>query len=68
MADDENGGADGSAPKVRRTRTTLLIAEDLDRMIEVCAAVERKQKSEIVNAALAAYLENKSELRSLRIK
>jgi hypothetical protein len=52
----------------RKLRTTLLISEDLDRMVEVCAAVERKQKSEIVNAALAAYLKDKKELHSLSIK
>ena len=52
----------------RKLRTTLLISEDLDRMVEVCAAVERKQKSEIVNAALAAYLKDKKELYSLSIK
>lgn len=54
--------------KGRKMRTTLLISEDLDRMVEVCAAVERKQKSEIVNAALAAYLKDKKELHSLPIK
>jgi hypothetical protein len=48
-----------------KTRTTLLISVGLDRMVEVCAAVERRQKSEIVNEALAAYLENKPELHSL---
>lgn len=48
-----------------KTRTTLLISVGLDRMVEVCAAVERRQKSEVVNEALAAYLEKKPELHSL---
>ena len=48
-----------------KLRTTLLISEDLDRMVEVCAAVEGKQKSEIVNEALAAYLDGKEIVRSL---
>jgi hypothetical protein len=48
-----------------KLRTTLLISEDLDRMVEVCAAVEGKQKSEIVNEALAAYLNGKEKVRSL---
>jgi hypothetical protein len=69
MADEKSsGGADEGAPKARKMRTTLLISEDLDRMVEVCAAVERKQKSEIVNDALALYLKDKSELHALSIK
>lgn len=55
-----NGLLDG--PKMR---TTLLISEDIDRMVEVCAAVEGKQKSEVVNEALAAYLTGKDLVRSL---
>jgi hypothetical protein len=54
-----------SGPK---TRTTLLISKDLDRLVEVCAAVERRQKSEIVNEALAEYMKDKKELHSLSIK
>jgi len=42
-----------------KLRTTLLISEGLDHMVEVCAAVEKRQKSEIVNEALAEYLGNK---------
>jgi hypothetical protein len=51
-----------NGPKVR---TTLLISERLDMMVEVCAAMERKQKSDIVNEALAEYLNKKKILRSL---
>ena len=51
-----------------KTRTTLLISKDIDRMIAVCAAMERRQKSEIVNEALAAYLKDKKEVRSLSFK
>jgi hypothetical protein len=48
-----------------KLRTTLLISEDIDRMVEVCAAVEGKQKSEVVNEALAEYLDGKDLVRSL---
>ena len=48
-----------------KLRTTLLISENIDRMVEVCAAVEGKQKSEIVNEALAQYLDGKEVVRSL---
>jgi hypothetical protein len=48
-----------------KLRTTLLISEDIDRMVEVCAAVEGKQKSEVVNEALAMYLDGKELIRSL---
>lgn len=48
-----------------KMRTTLLISEGLDQMVEVCAAVERRQKSEIVNEALAEYLQDKEVVRSL---
>jgi hypothetical protein len=48
-----------------KLRTTLLISQDLDRMVEVCAAVEGKQKSEVVNEALAEYLNRKDLVRSL---
>ncbi|HXQ32958.1 MAG TPA: hypothetical protein VN843_02930 [Anaerolineales bacterium] len=48
-----------------KLRTTLLISENIDRMVEVCAAVEGKQKSEVVNEALAAYLSDKEIIRSL---
>jgi hypothetical protein len=48
-----------------KLRTTLLISENIDRMVEVCAAVEGKQKSEVVNEALAAYLNGKEIVRSL---
>lgn len=51
-----------------KMRTTLLISENLDRMVEVCAAVERRQKSDIVNTALAEYLKDKKELHSLANK
>jgi hypothetical protein len=34
-------------------------------MVEVCAAVEGKQKSEVVNEALAMYLNGKDLIRSL---
>jgi hypothetical protein len=52
----------GEGPKLR---TTLLISEDIDRMVEVCAAVEGKQKSQIVNEALVQYLNDKECVRSL---
>jgi hypothetical protein len=48
-----------------KMRTTLLITENIDRMVEVCAAVEGKQKSEVVNEALAQYLDGKELIRSL---
>jgi len=48
-----------------KLRTTLLISEDIDRMVEVCAAIEGKQKSEVVNEALAQYLNGKDIVRSL---
>jgi hypothetical protein len=51
-----------------KLRTTLLISEDIDRMVEICAAVEGKQKSEIVNEALAQYLTGKDIVRSLSRK
>ena len=64
MAKTRNGTAAAllEGPKLR---TTLLISENIDRMVEVCAAVERKQKSEVVNEALAFYLESKDLVRSL---
>lgn len=51
-----------------KLRTTLLISENIDRMVEVCAAVEGKQKSEVVNEALAEYLNRKDLVRALSNK
>lgn len=62
MAKTRNGAALTEGPKLR---TTLMISEDIDRMVEVCAAVEGKQKSEVVNEALAAYFVDKEKIRSL---
>lgn len=48
-----------------KLRTTLLISENLDRLVEVCAALEGKQKSEVVNEALATFLAGKDFIHSL---
>jgi hypothetical protein len=75
----KNRGATGTAKRSRisppltellkgpKMRTTLLISEGLDHMVEVCAAVEKRQKSDIVNEALAEYLVNKPVARSFSI-
>jgi hypothetical protein len=39
-----------------------MIKEEVDVAVEVCAAVERRQKSEVVNDALTAYLKKKGHL------
>jgi hypothetical protein len=43
-------------------RTTLMIKEEVDTAVEICAAVERRQKSEVVNDALTAYLRKRGHL------
>lgn len=48
-----------------KMRTTLLISQEIDRMVEVYAAMAQRQKSDIVNEALTQYLRDKEELRSL---
>lgn len=52
-------------PGGTRMRTTLLISQEIDRMVEVYAAMAQRQKSDIVNEALEQYLSHKEELRPL---
>jgi hypothetical protein len=65
MAKTQNGASSGDLQSGPKLRTTLLISENIDRMVEVCAAVEGKQKSEVVNEALAQFLAGKPFVRSL---
>src|SRR4051794_24177419 len=82
MPTEQSGGRTATAPKKSRdrsqldeqimggpkTRTTLLISTGIDRMVEVCAALEGRQKSEIVNQALAEFLSKHAGLRGLSPK
>lgn len=43
-------------------RTTLMIKEKVDTAVEICAAIERRQKSEVVNEALTVYLTKRGHL------
>lgn len=43
-------------------RTTLMIKEEVDTAVEVCAALERRQKSAVVNDALTVYLRKRGLL------
>jgi hypothetical protein len=45
-----------------KIRTTLILNEQVDIGIEVCAAMERKQKSDIVNEALTEFLKKRGHL------
>lgn len=45
-----------------KIRTTLIINEEVDVAVEVCAAKERKQKSDVVNEALTVFLRKKGHL------
>ena len=54
----DNASPQGNKP----IRTTLMIKEEVDVAVEVCAAVERRQKSEVVNDALTTYLKKKGHL------
>lgn len=51
-----------SQPQGDKIRTTLMIHEEVDIAVEVCAARERKQKSEVVNDALTDYLKKRGHL------
>ena len=82
MPKEKTGGGAASTPKKisdssqldeqilegPKTRTTLLISTGIDRMVEVCAALEGRQKSEIVNQALAEFLKKRDGLRGLSPK
>ncbi|MDQ3802711.1 MAG: hypothetical protein M3416_02510 [Acidobacteriota bacterium] len=45
-----------------KIRTTLILSEQVDIAVEVCAARERKQKSDVVNEALTEFLKKKGHL------
>jgi hypothetical protein len=45
-----------------KIRTTLILNERVDIAVEVCAALERKQKSDVVNEALTEYLRKRGHL------
>ncbi len=45
-----------------KIRTTLILSEQVDIGIEVCAAKERKQKSDVVNEALTEFLKKRGHL------
>ncbi|HEY9405718.1 MAG TPA: hypothetical protein VIQ24_23915 [Pyrinomonadaceae bacterium] len=45
-----------------KIRTTLILNEQVDIAVEVCAAKERKQKSDVVNEALTEFLKNRGHL------
>jgi hypothetical protein len=45
-----------------KIRTTLILNESVDIAVEVCAAKERKQKSDVVNEALTEFLKKRGHL------
>ncbi len=45
-----------------KIRTTLILTEQVDIAVEVCAAIERKQKSDVVNEALTEFLKKRGHL------
>jgi len=45
-----------------KIRTTLILSEQVDIAVEVCAAKERKQKSDVVNEALTEFLKSRGHL------
>lgn len=45
-----------------KIRTTLILNEEVDIAVEVCAAKERKQKSDVVNEALTVFLKKRGHL------
>ena len=45
-----------------KIRTTLILNEEVDIAVEVCAARERKQKSDVVNEALTDFLKKRGHL------
>ena len=49
-------------PAGGKIRTTLIINEKVDVAVEVCAAVERKLKSDVVNEALTEFLKKRGHL------
>jgi hypothetical protein len=51
-----------SQPQGDKIRTTLMLHEEVDIAVEVCAAKERKQKSEVVNEALTDFLKKRGHL------
>jgi hypothetical protein len=65
MAKTQNGASSPDLQNGPKLRTTLLISEHIDRWVEVCAAVEGKQKSEIVNQALYEFLKSKPFITTL---
>jgi 6-phosphogluconolactonase/glucosamine-6-phosphate isomerase/deaminase len=65
MAKSQNRTSSPDIQNGPKLRTTLLISEHIDRWVEVCAAVEGKQKSEIVNQALYEFLKTKPFITSL---
>lgn len=49
-------------PADAKIRTTLILNEQVDIAVEVCAAMERKQKSDVVNEALTEFLKKRGHL------
>jgi hypothetical protein len=49
-----------------KKNVTFVITEELDRNIELCATIERKQKSQVLNEALEPFFATKEYLKNFQ--